>query len=117
MSTKVFTGAVSIEWDDSVVMVFSFVDGGTTFFAGFTHVGIALQNTIGTQTQINAITQTINQNAIQISADPQTWVETVKTGARPNGSIKVVYDDSTSIPYTTQTAQPFSLQILFSIAG
>jgi hypothetical protein len=119
MSTQAYTGRVKIEWDDSIVIVFSFTHGGTTYYTGFTHVGIALQNTVGTQTQISNIVQTINQNAIQVSADPQTWVETVKSGstARNGSDITIVYDDTTSIPYTTQTAQPFQLQILYSICG
>jgi hypothetical protein len=111
-----YTGSVRIDWDDSVVMIFSFQDRGTTYHAGFVHLGVALQNTVGSQTQINAITQTIKQNAIQLSADPQTWVETVKTGAR-GGTITVVYEDATSTPYTTNTGQSFDLQILYSIAG
>jgi hypothetical protein len=53
---------------------------------------------------------------VQLSNDPATWVETVKYGARGN-SITITYDDSTSVNYTTQTAQPYSLQQLFSIAG
>src|SRR5713101_4873942 len=107
------TGDVKIEWDDSVVMVFSIRDHGTTFYAGFTHLGVALQNTVGNQKQINAITQIINQNAIQLSADPQTWVETIKTGARgATYKITVVYDDTLSTPYTTNTGQNFDLQIL-----
>lgn len=116
MSAKSYTGSVAIEWDDSVVMVFSFQDGRSTYYGGFTHVGISLQNTVGSQTQINSITQTISQNAVQISADPQTWVETIKTGAR-GSKITIVYDDSTNIPYTTNTAQNFQLQILYSVAG
>ena len=117
MSVKSYTGGVLINWDDSVVMVFSFQDGGTTYYCGFTHVGVALQNTVGSQTQINSIVQTISQNALQISADPQTWVETIKTGARGTSAISIVYDDSTNIPYTTNTAQNFQLQILYSVAG
>lgn len=117
VSVKSYTGGVLINWDDSVVMVFSFQDGGTTYYCGFTHVGVALQNTVGSQTQINSIVQTISQNALQISADPQTWVETIKTGARGTSAISIVYDDSTNIPYTTNTAQNFQLQILYSVAG
>ena len=99
-----------------MVIVFSFQDGGSTYYGGFTHVGVALQNTVGSQTQINSITQTISQSAVQISADPQTWVETIQTGAR-GGKITIVFDDSTNIPYTTNTAMTFQLQILYSLAG
>jgi hypothetical protein len=117
MSVATFTGSVVIEWDDSVVLVFSFTQNGTKFFAGFVHQVISIQNTVGTQTQASAILQTILQNSVQFAMDPGTWVETVKTGARGSGTITVVYDDSTSQPYTTQTNQPFALQILRSIAG
>jgi hypothetical protein len=118
MSATTYNGNVSLEWDDSVVLVFSFTHNGTKQFAGFGHQVISLQSTTGTQTQVSAILQNIQQTAVQFAVDPATWVETVKTGARGNSNpITIVYDDSTSQPYTTQTAQPFQLQILYSIAG
>jgi hypothetical protein len=121
MSAATYSGAVNIEWDDSVVLVFSFTHNGTKFFAGFGHQVISVQNTTGTQTQVSTILQNIQQTSVQFALDPATWVETVKTGARGSGptpsTIIVVYDDSTSRPYTTLTNQPFQLQILYSIAG
>ncbi len=121
MSVATYFGPVSIEWDDSVVLVFSFTHNGTKFFAGFGHQVISVQSTTGTQTQVSAILQNIQQTSVQFAMDPATWVETVKTGSRgsaaaPN-NITVVYEDSTSQPYTTLTNQPFQLQILHSIAG
>ena len=118
MSIATFNGNVNIEWDDSVVLVFSFTHNGTKLFAGFAHQVISVQSTTGTQTQVSAILQNIQQTAVQFAMDPATWVETVKTGARGNSNpITVVFDDSTSQPYTTLTNQPFQLQILHSIAG
>ena len=111
-----YRGSVSIEWDDSVVLIFSFTDRGTTYYAGFTHLTFAAQNAVGTQKQINQITQVLSQNAIQVSGDPQSWVETVKNAGRGN-TIKVVYEDSISTPYTTTTAQSYDLQLLHSISG
>jgi hypothetical protein len=116
MSTKSVTTSVSIVWDDSVMLVFQFTDGGTTYQAGFLHVGFQAQAQWGTATQITQILQQTSQQGVQLSNDPATWVETVKYGARGN-SITITYDDSTSVNYTTQTAQPYSLQQLFSIAG
>jgi hypothetical protein len=44
-----------------------------------------------------------------------------RDGARGTSSqtqqITITYDDSTSISYTTQTAQPYQLQLLYSISG
>ena len=118
MSVATYTGNVSIDWDDSVVIVFSFTNNGTKFFAGFVHQVISVQSTTGTQTQVNSILQNIQQNSIQVALDPATWVETIKTGARGTSNpITVVYEDSTSMPYTTLTNQPFQLQLLHSIAG
>ena len=118
MSVATYSGNVTIEWDDSVVLVFSFTHNGKKFFAGFVHQVISVQMTTGTQTQVTTILQNIQQNSIQFAMDPATWVETVKTGARgTSNTINVVYDDSTSQPYTTLTNQSFQLQILHSIAG
>ena len=43
-------------------------------------------------------------------------METVKYGARGN-QISLTYDDSTTVNYTTQTAQPYNFQYLYSVAG
>jgi hypothetical protein len=106
-----------IEWDDSVVMVFSFdgPDGRTN--CGFFHQILAVQVVQGSQTQISAALAQVAQQGVQLSLDPQTWVETVKTGARAGGSATVVFEDSISTTYTTQTNQTFQLQQLFSLAG
>jgi hypothetical protein len=116
MSTKTVTTGVSIIWDDSIVLVFQFTDGGTTYQAGFLHVGFQAQSQWGSTTQVSAILQQTAQQGVQISNDPGTWVETVKYGARGN-QISLTYDDSTTVNYTTQTAQPYNLQILYSVAG
>ena len=86
-------------------------------FCGFLHQIFAMQLVQGTQTQVTNALATVQQQGIQVSLDPQTWVETVKNGSRGSGTATVVYDDSTSVPYTTQTNQSFQLQILFSITG
>jgi len=109
---------LKIEWDDSVVIVFSFDSpSGGRAFCGFLHQILAVQLVQGTQTQINAALAAVQQTGIQLSLDPQTWVETVKNGSRGSGTATVVFDDSTSVPYTTQTNQSFQLQILFSVTG
>jgi hypothetical protein len=118
MSVATYSGNVDIEWDDSVVLVFSFTHNGTKFFAGFAHQVISVQSTTGTQTQVSTILQNIQQSSVQFAMDPATWVETVKTGARgTSNTINVVYEDSTSQPYTTLSNRSFQLQILHSIAG
>ena len=108
--------SVNIEWDDGVVIVFSFQGNSGTLYGGFPHVVPAWQNQTGTQTQVSARVQTITQQAVQISGDPATWVETIKYGARGN-HITIVYDDSTNTNYTTEIATTFALQQLFSIHG
>ena len=121
MSTQTVTTSVNIEWDDGAVMVFSFSDGGTTFFCGFVHQIPALQIQTGTQTQskINPDVQTLQQQAFQVTLDPQTWVETVKFAHRDQKTNKltIVYDDSTNFGYTTLTQKVFQLQAVFSICG
>ncbi len=116
MSTQTFNGSLSIEWDDSVVIVFSFTFNGTQFFCGFNHQVLAVVVQAGSQTQVTPILQTVQQQGIQISLDPQTWVETAKTAAR-GGKATVVFDDATSVIYTTVTNQSFTLQSLFSLTG
>lgn len=107
---------VDIEWDDGAVIVFSFQGASGQVFCGFPHSVVALQNQTGTQTQVTATLQNVQQSAIQVSADPATWVETVKQGAR-GGKITIEYDDQTNVNYTTFTNKIFTLQQLFSIAG
>lgn len=108
--------SVTIEWDDSVMIVFSFQGTSGTVYCGFPHIVPAWQNQSGTQTQVSQKVQSIVQSAVQISGDPGTWVETVKYGARGN-KITIVYDDTINVNYTTQTANPFQLQQLYSIHG
>lgn len=109
--------AVTIEWDDGVMLVFSFQGAsGSTIYCGFPHVVPAWQNLSGTQTEVSAKVQSITQAAVQISGDPATWVETVKYGARGN-KITIDYDDTTNVNYTTQNANPYQLQLLYSIRG
>ena len=105
----------SIEWDDSVVFVFSW--NNQQFFAGFVHLQIAVASAVGTTTQITNILQQLAQTQIQASSDPQSWLDTVKNAARNGKAITVVFDDATSTVYTSQTNQSFTLQQLFSLAG
>jgi hypothetical protein len=109
---------LTIEWDDSIVIAFSF-DGaaGNRVVCGFVHQVLAVQFVSGSQTQITSVLQQVVQQGIQASLDPQTWVETIKAGARSGGSATVVYDDSVSVTYTTQTNRSFTLQQLFSVTG
>lgn len=109
--------SVTIEWDDSVMMVFSFQGASSsTVYCGFPHVALALQGQTGTQTQVTAKVQAMSQSGVQLSADPGTWVETVKYGARGN-KITIDYDDSTNVNYTPQVGNPYQLQLLYSIRG
>jgi hypothetical protein len=119
VSVQTVQTSVEIEWDDSVVIIFSFAGADAKIYCGFPHIVPAWQNQTGTQTQISATVQRIQQTSMQISGDPATWVETVKQGAR-NGKITIVYDDSSSTSYTTYTsaaATPYQLQNLYSLAG
>jgi hypothetical protein len=118
MTIQTVQSALTIEWDDSVVFVFSFTGTAGKQFAGFVHQILALQSVTGSQTQVTAVLQTVQQNGIQVSLDPQTWVETVKNVARNTQTqAKVVYDDTASVTYTTGTNQSFTLQQLFSVTG
>lgn len=122
MSATTFTTSVQIVWDDSVVLIFQFTDSsGNTQHCGFLHFGIQSQTQVGSNTQVSQILTTTQQQGLQVSNDPATWVETVKYGARGTTAqpqqITITYDDSTSVAYTTQTAQPFQLQELYSING
>jgi len=116
MTVQTVTAPLRIEWDDSVVIVFSFDGPISRVFCGFVHQILALQFVSGNQTQVSAAIQVIQQQGIQVSLDPQTWVETVKTGAR-GGQVTVSFDDANSVVYTTQTNQSFTIQTLFSISG
>jgi hypothetical protein len=115
----------TIEWDDSIVFVFSFNDANNNrVFCGIYHQVTALQLTTGQQAQITPLLQAISQNSFQGSSDPQTWIEDVKTSARnpgtpanPGTTLTIVYDDGLSVTYTTLTNQSFTLQFLHSLAG
>jgi hypothetical protein len=119
MSTQTVTVNPAIEWDDSVVFVFSFTGAnGLKTFAGFVHQQIQFSSAQGSQTQVNAILQIVQQQGIQVSTDPQTWIETIKNAARSSSSqIVVTYDDATNVTYTTQTNVSFQLQQLFGVTG
>lgn len=119
MSATTASGVgVTIEWDDSVMIVFSFTpSGGSKQYCGFPHVIAAWQSQSGTQTEVSARVQSLSQTAFQISGDPATWVETVKYGARDGKTINVTYDDTINVSYTTSTANNYQLQQLYSING
>jgi hypothetical protein len=124
MSQQTASGvSLTIEWDDGVVIVFSFTDptSNKKFVCGFPHIVPAWQSQTGTQTQVSTKVQNITTSTLQISGDPATWVETVKYGSRAAGgstpTVTVVYDDSTSVHYTTEIATSFDLYQLFAIYG
>lgn len=123
MTVQTARAPFTVEWDDSVMFVFSFSfgtpDGGTTtFFCGFPHVVLSGAVVTGTQTQVSQILATIQQTQIQAALDPQTWIETVKSAARGTApNMVVTFEDSISSLFTTQTGKNFTLQQLFSIAG
>jgi hypothetical protein len=104
--------APALIWDDGVVFIFSFSFNGVTYNAGFPHVQIALANASGTQTQVSKILQTMQQSQLQVTTDPGCWIDTLKT----NKAVDIVFDDSSSIHYTTQIATSYDLQDLYSIA-
>lgn len=116
MSAQTVQTSVNIEWDDAVVLVFSFDGPRGKTFCGFVHQILAVQSVSGSQTQVSAILQVLQQQAVQVSLDPQTWVETVKNAAR-GGKATIVFDDTINVNYTTQTGQIFQLFQLFSIHG
>jgi hypothetical protein len=119
MTIQSIQAPVTIEWDDSVVIVFSFVTpGGQKTFSGFNHQIPSAQSVVGQQTQVTNILQIIQQQGLQVTADPQTWVETLKNSHRnQNNFVSIVFEDAVSLVYTTQTNQSFTLQPLFSLAG
>jgi hypothetical protein len=104
----------AIEWDDTVVFVFSW--NNQQFFSGFVHLQISLASAIGIATQIGNITTQV-QNQAQVAGDPQSWIDTVKNAARNNKGIAITFEDQQSTIYTTQTNTSFTLQTLFSLAG
>jgi hypothetical protein len=118
MAIKTANVVPKIQWDDSVVFVFSFVDGGTTFFAGFVHQQLSQATVAGSQIQINSILAQILQSQLQVASDPQSWLDTIKTSSRSGNAIVINYEDSVSTIYTTQIPTlSFTLQQLFSLAG
>jgi hypothetical protein len=118
MSVQTATGQLEIEWDDDFVMVFSFAGpSGGKLYCGFVHAIQSSQLVTGSQTQTTPTVAQISQMGVQLTLDPQTWVETAKNGARATTGAKVVYDDSTSINYTTSTGTIFALQVLYSLSG
>jgi hypothetical protein len=122
MSVQTVSVTPTIEWDDSVVFVFSFNvptgDGGSTqFFAGFVHTQLQVATAVGSSVQVTAIVSQTNQQQIQFATDPQSWLDTVKNAFRNAKPISITFEDVVNTPYTTQTAQNFKLQQLFSLAG
>jgi hypothetical protein len=122
VSVQTVSATPNIEWDDSVVFVFSFNaptgDGGSQqFFCGFVHMQLQLAVAVGSSVQVTAIVQQTNQQQIQFASDPQSWLDTVKNAARNGKTLSIVFEDAISVPYTTQTVQNFTLQQLFSLAG
>ena len=87
MSAVTLATSVQIVWDDSVVIIFQFTDsGGNTQHCGFLHFGIQAQTQSGSSTQVSQILTVTQQQGLQITNDPGTWVETVKYGARGTSS-------------------------------
>lgn len=125
----------TIEWDDGFMFIFSFPDPANTtqkLFCGFPHQVVATASQAGTQTQVTPTLAQITQLQFQVSADPATWVETIKNAARNGGQqttgTQVTFDDSISSTYTAQLVVPsnppnvtpgqsFTLQLLYSIVG
>lgn len=118
MTTQTVSVQPTLEWDDSVVFVFSFTDNnGNKQFAGFVHLQVALATAQGSNTQVTQVLQVVNQQQIQFSTDPGCWIDTVKNAARNKAPITITYDDTLNAIYTTQTVQSFQLQLLFSLVG
>src|SRR5262249_17392226 len=118
MSTVTVSATPNIEWDDSVVFVFSFTGpGGPGFVCGFVHAQPTVAIAAGSSVQINNIIQQTQQKQVQATLDSQSWVDTVKNAVRNNKSITITFDDAVNTVYTTQTNQSFTLQQLFSVVG
>lgn len=107
----------TIEWDDSVVFLFSWNNQDQQFFAGFVHLQIAPANAVGMTTQITNILLQPTLAQVQASSDPQSWLDTVKNAARNSKPITVTFDDAISTIYVAQINRSFTLHQLFSIAG
>jgi hypothetical protein len=118
MAMQTIPARPAIEWDDSVVFVFSFTDShGNKKFAGFVHVQIQSASAVGSNMQVSQAVAAVNQQEIQFSTDPGCWVETLKNAARSKTPVTITYEDAISTIYTTQTNQSFQLQELFSLTG
>jgi hypothetical protein len=111
----------AVQWDDGVVFVFSFSHQQVNRTCGIFHNVISVQSSQGVQTFVSQLLQSIQQGALQVSADPQTWIETVKNASRgtTNNQIVISYDDNVQFPYTPAVPSPpnFQLQFLYSLAG
>lgn len=68
------------------------------------HTQLQIASAVGSAVQVTSTVQQTNQQQVQFATDPQSWLDTVKTGAGNSKSISITFDDSTSTPYTTQTA-------------
>ena len=122
MSVQTVSATAHIEWDDSVVFVFSFSaptgDGGTQqFFCGFVHAQVQVAAAIGSSMQVSQIVQQTNQQETQFASDPESWIDTVKNSERNAKAISITFENAIFTVYTTQTDQSFGLQQLFSLAG
>jgi hypothetical protein len=110
MSVQNVSATPHIEWDDSVVFVFSFNaptgDGGTQqFFCGFVHAQIQVGAAIGSSQQVSQLVLVANQQQIQFASDPQSWIDTVKNAERSAKAISITFDNAISTAYETQTNQ------------
>jgi hypothetical protein len=114
MAVQTVNDVPVIEWDDSVVFVFSW--SNRQFFGGFVHLQISAASATGIATQVGAI-QTTAQTQVQAASDPQSWLDTVKNAKRASTNIAITFDDTLSTIYTTLTGVNFTLQQLFSLAG
>lgn len=116
MSTQTVSDTPVIEWDDGVVFVFSW--SSKKYYGGLIHLQVAQANATGTQTQVTNILQTLSQTQFQVSSDPQSWMDTIKSASRSSGNkVVITFDDSTSVHYTTQVGTSYDLQVLYSLAG
>lgn len=123
MTVQTVSVTPTIVWDDNFVYVISFTGAaGSSVNVGFIHMQVQPTQTQGTQTQVSQTLQVLSSVQVQFTPDPECWVETIKNSARTASdstpkTITIVYDDSTSVNYTTQTGTIFTLQQLFSLFG
>jgi hypothetical protein len=118
MAIQTLLTPVNIEWDDSAVIVFSYVKpDGQKVFSGFNHQIPSAPSGAGLQIQVTNILIHVQQESVQVTADPQTWVETLKNAHRSRNPVGIVFDDSAFVVYTTLTNQDFELLTLFSLSG